>query len=605
MKSLMVLWQVVAEELGDRCCASTIRDIKTVSERSEHEGSSFFTITLPSFGKDFEKSLDQGYVTHDQFKAFAFTGGLPRFLGGFLELIFDRCDGSLLAEPDIEAIFAVRQLTLMFAKILLPCSDARVRKALSGYVEIEQQVRTNDAEMPSFLLDEFSYYASLLWSDVFANVDSDIAYGRLIPKHGPGATAERLRPNGRYAQSEWTERLDRVFPSSDYMIPNYRYSSYLDRVKLLEPGTERPVRVITVPKTLKTPRIIAIEPACMQYTQQGILEALIANLESPSLNGRKNIPSWLLGFSDQDPNRRMAHEGSSTKSLATLDLSEASDRVSNQLVRRLLRRHPHLHEGVDGCRSRSAEVPGHGVIRLAKFASMGSALCFPFEAMVFATVIFVGISRALGRRLTLRDITSFEGTVRVYGDDIIVPTHFARSVVDALELFGFKVNVGKSFWTGSFRESCGREYYAGHDVSIVKVRELLPSQRTDVRAVVSTVSLRNQMYFAGLWKTAAWLDSRLQGVLKYFPTVHPDSPVLGRHTVLGYQTDKQCKHLHRPLVKGYAVVGKPPRDLLDGEMALLKWFLKRGEEPFADKDHLERQGRPKHVDIKLGWHPPY
>jgi len=183
----------------------------------------------------------------------------------------------------------------------------------------------------------------------------------------------------------------------------------------------------------------------------------------------------------------MAREGSHTGSLATLDLKEASDRVSNQLVRRMLENHPWLRAGVDSCRSRRAvvEFPSgrSESIRLGKFASMGSALTFPVEALVFATCAILGIERALGRQLTKKDVHRLRGQVRVYGDDIIVPVEYVHSVNEVLETFGFRVNFGKSYWTGKFRESCGGDYYDGHDVTIVRVRRIFPSSPRNALSV--------------------------------------------------------------------------------------------------------------------------
>jgi len=337
----------------------------------------------------------------------------------------------------------------------------------------------------------------------------------------------------------------------------------------------------------------------MQYMQQAVAEILVSTIEStPWIRS-------LIGFDDQIPNQEMAKIGSLSGKLATLDLSEASDRVSNQLVLAMMQDHPHLSEGVQACRSRKADVPGHGVQRLAKFASMGSALCFPIEAMVFLTTIFMGIERGLSRRLTRKDIKSYLGKVRVYGDDIIVPTDTVHLVVSSLETFGFKVNTGKSFWTGKFRESCGKEYYDGRDVSITKVRRVFPARRGDVREMISLVSLRNQLYFAGLWNTSAYLDKVIGDLLPFYPVVDTTSPVLGRHSFLGYNYSKVCAERHSPLVKGYVVKSVAPHSPVSGEGALLKWFLKRGDEPFADRDHLERQGRSDAVNIKLGWFQPF
>jgi hypothetical protein len=428
-----------------------------------------------------------------------------------------------------------------------------------------------------------------VWGDVLNEMDNLVYNQGLIPKHGNGQTADRLLGNKKFSGISWTHRLESVFKSCDFLIPNHRYSSYLSRIHFAEPEDELPVKVTTVPKTLKTPRIIAMEPTCMMYAQQAVMEVLVESLERSSS---------FVGFTDQTPNQRLALQGSRDGSLATLDLSEASDRVSNQHVLALTRFHPHFSEALQACRSRKADVPGHGILSLSKFASMGSALCFPIEAMVFSTIVFLGIQRELKRRLTRKDLKVLTGQVRVYGDDIIVPVDYVSSVVSELEAFGFRVNAGKSFWTGKFRESCGKEYYAGDDVSIVKVRSLLPTQRKDAKEVVSTVSTRNQFYKAGMWKTAALLDNTIERAIKHFPVVAETSPVVGRHSFLGYQTEKMHPQLHSPLVRGYVVKVRLPENPLDGEPALLKWFLKRGCDPL-DQDHLKRSGRPLAVRIKL------
>jgi len=614
MKSLMCLLREVLADAGTWCRVSTTLDCKTVERRVEEEGLPFLGITLPTFGKDLEKGLDQGYVDRQLFSGFARSKGsgeLPVFLQGFLGLIFDPTSGRLLDEPSVLAIQAVRQITLMWAKMYVAPEDLpegrarrmmhrREAEAIRKYVQCEQEVREYDTLRTEQNIAQFERVGMLLWADVLQQVDEDIYYGRLVPKHGPGATADRLVGNHKYEQAEWTSRLEAVLPSLEHLLPSPSYRKELDRVDYLEPGAERPVKVITVPKTLKTPRIIAVEPACMQYTQQAILESLVGHLE-----GLDNPIRWLIGFQDQEPNRRMALEGSLYGDLATLDLSEASDRVSNQLVRSLVARFPNVGQGLDATRSRKADVPGVGVVRLAKFASMGSALCFPIEAMVFATIICCGIEDALNRQLTKRDLYGLRRRVRVYGDDIIVPADYAVTVVGKLEAFGLQVNTNKSFWTGKFRESCGREYYEGHDVSIVKVRSMLPSRRSDTPELLSTVSLRNQLYKAGYWKSCAFIDALIRDLRIPFPRVGEESPVLGRHSFLGYETQKICPDTHNPLVKGYVVSAKAPPSHLEGPGALVKWYLKRGVDPFEDKDHLERSGRPRTVSTKPRWARAY
>lgn len=599
MKSLMMFYHQLLCETGSWCRISTLRDEQTLSERVKQEGLSFLTITLPRFGKDFLRSLDQGEVDRSLFIGFQWKGGLPRFLGGFLGLVFDRDTGVLLDEPSVEAVRAVIQITLVSEKINLEATPKRQRKAFRDYIKCEQDVREFERAVSLEDLQAFGRVSDVLWRDLFQEIDEYIYFGKILPRHGPGATADRLKGNLKFVQREWPARLEEVFPAREMLIPNdVSFFRELDLVHILEPGAERPVRVIAVPKTQKTPRIIAIEPTAMQYVQQGILERFVEVIE------RNDTLRNLIGFMDQGPNQDLAHEGSLSGKLATLDLSEASDRVSILHVATMLRNHRNLARGVAACRSTKAEVPGHGVITISKFASMGSALCFPFESMVFMTCIFLGISRELNTPVTRKLIKSMIGQVRTYGDDIIVPVRFVHSVVETLELFGFKVNSNKSFWTGKFRESCGKWYFMGEEVTPIRLREFLPAQRTAVPAVVSTVSLRNQLYKAGYWQTVKFLDGLLEGLIP-FPAVMDTSAALGRSSFLGYQTEKWDSSLQRPLVKAMVVKSVLPVSKLDGSAALLKFFLKRGEQPFADVRHLERAGRPRSVDIKARWTCPF
>jgi hypothetical protein len=262
---------------------------------------------------------------------------------------------------------------------------------------------------------------------------------------------------------------------------------------------------------------------------------------------------------------------------------------------------------------------------------MGSALCFPMEAMVFMTIIFMGIEQTLNTSLSRRDVKRYVGAVRVFGDDIIVPVDCVDHVTRLLQTFGFVVNTGKSFWTGRFRESCGKEYYNGHVVSILRVRRVFPTRRELAREIISIVSLRNQLYWAGYWQTCRWLDERIRKVIKHFPTVLSTSPVLGRQSALGFETQRTGEHMQNPLVRGYVVSARPPSDKLDGYAALLKCLLSLEwkslgerrytngtgskpnrsyirhllEETPPDVSHLERAGRPSVVDIKLRWSPPF
>jgi hypothetical protein len=109
----------------------------------------------------------------------------------------------------------------------------------------------------------FDHASSVLWGHDLSVVDNQVYNFEHTPKHGPGSTAERLLGNKKYSAMTWHESLEDWFPSAEFLIPNQGFRERLDRVDFREPGAELPSRLISVPKTLKTPRLISIEPACM------------------------------------------------------------------------------------------------------------------------------------------------------------------------------------------------------------------------------------------------------------------------------------------------------------------------------------------------------
>lgn len=597
----MRLLLCVLEDSSTWCRTSTTRDWLTVTRRVEHEGESFLTISLPTFAQALERGLEQGGLTPDMFPGFHTKKhtSLPAFLSGLTSQVFDPGTGYLLDNPSVDAIFFIRQICLMFKKVLLPCSQRRTDAAYNNFIQCESEVIRDLGELDSEKLSAFHSLARLLWGSVLGNVDRQVVKLELLPRHGPGATAERISGNRKFVIRTWHERLNPFFPADHFIIPNLNWVHELDNVDFREPEAETPVRVITVPKTLKTPRIIAIEPVCMQYAQQSILEPLVASLEEHKLTKGK------LNFSDQTVNQRLAKASSKNGRLATIDLKDASDRVSVKLVELMLESVPSLRDAILACRSTTADVPGHGVQHLAKFASMGSALCFPIEAMVFYTVTLVAITRSLGSRLTPELLFRASRRVRIYGDDIIVPVDYVQTVMSELEAFGLKVNRHKTFYSGKFRESCGVDAYDGVPVTPVYVRRKLPTSRRDAQEIVSAISLRNQLYERGCWRSAQWLTTYMER-LAPLPYVADTSPVHGlKSYTFGYETQRLCRNLHRPLVRGVVTSVRSRQSNLDDFGALLKVFLKRGSQPIHDKRHLERHGRPDSVDIKIRWSQPF
>ena len=597
MKSLVPYVTNMLADARMWCGANTHRDSETIAKRVEHEGLSFLTIGLPSFSSSFLQALERGWIDSTDFPGFRRgKQRFPLFLRGLLCRVFDGRTGLVLDDPDSLAIYWIQQICCAFKKLEADCTLERKEQAYVRFEECENEVREWSTHVEPRLLDDFRLCAATLFGTVLSDIDRKISRLEHVPKHGPGATADKLTANARYWQVEWAERLQPFFPADAFISPNLGESG-LSHVDFIEPGRERPVRVVLVPKTLKTPRVIAIEPAAMQYAQQSILELLVPALE-------KKYPRT-LGFTDQTVNQVRAKEASRSRVHCTFDLSEASDRVSNLLVHMLLCSAPSLHGAVQACRTKRADVRGK-VIDLAKFASMGSALCFPIEAMVFLTVLRMADCKSrrvsAGSRVGLSD---FLRNTSVYGDDLIFPARLAPLSADFLTTFGLKVNQHKSFVKSNFRESCGGDFFNGIPVKPVYYRRIpeMASPRDRRISLVSLVSTRNQLYEAGAWSTATFLDGKIRKLIP-FPNVQDDSPIVGRKSFLGYSVDRYSPTLHRPEVRGLTIAPRSPDDSLDGYGALMKYFLKRGEKP-REEGHLLRYGRPRSVHTKIAWATPY
>jgi hypothetical protein len=372
----------------------------------------------------------------------------------------------------------------------------------------------------------------------------------------------------------------------------------LDAVEFVEPEDEAPVRVVFVPKTLKSPRVIAIEPVCMQYTQQSLLKFLVPLIESGGYTGGR------VNFTNQTVNQLLALRASENGRLATIDLSEASDRVHQELVRRMLRVCPILSNMVFACRSTRAKVPSGEIVTLNKFASMGSALCFPMEALAFFCAIVASRLHKAQLPVTGRNVRECSRLVYVYGDDIIVPADEAPAICDDLVRFGFKINRNKSFWTGKFRESCGMDAYDGVDITPVYCRRTSPANRRSHIELVSWVAMANQFYRKGLWYAAQKVRNAVESLTKVsLPFVGKNSSGLGWVSYSNASTvHRWNRELHRFETKAMTIRPIRYSDPLEGDGALLKCFRLIGSQA-NDLKHLYESVKRRAFTLKPGWVP--
>jgi len=618
------LLQVIYLDACSVCVAdvSDLRDLITIKSRVESEGLSFLTITLPDFCKDFERSLEIGFIDPTSFRSFRKNGSIPAFLQGMIGLLFDRgtgriCDEDNLLSPGFVSslVDSVRQICLTFKKMELNCTPKRVQKALDDFFTIEQSFSL--FEVPEDESQSFLDLSSCLWGPMLDLIDPNI----FLPRHGPGATAERISGNQKFIWQLWHDRLEPHFPFLENAYP-YGMGIFglkeLDLVKFVRPNDEQPVRVTPVPKTLKGPRIIAIEPCCMQYTQQGIRDVLYDVIESSEFTKGHVL------FRDQSVNQDLAILSSKTGRLATIDLSDASDRVPLSLAIRMFDSNPSLKASILACRSTRAELPDGTIIGpLRKFASMGSALCFPIEAMYFYTICVKALLEVQNLPISRKSIFAVTRDIYVYGDDILVPSIYATVVLDHLQKYNCKVNTSKTFWTGKFRESCGVDAYDGRRVTPLYLRRSFPENRRQASEAISLVCLANSFYKKGYWQTCSYLYKRCEQVLGPLPYVSETSPILGRISFLGYRSVvKWNEKIQSFEVRGWKAEPVRRTDELEGYGALQKSLSRLQDlsgpeaeedvpfmqamdryDPWVARDelHLSRSALHRAVTLKRGW----
>lgn len=207
--------------------------------------------------------------------------------------------------------------------------------------------------------------------------------------------------------------------------------------------------LFTVPKSSVIDRVACKEPEVNMYLQRCV-----------GAHIRKRLKRNGIDLNDQTINQRLAKSALSS-GLATIDLSSASDSITTQLVYHLL---PFdWFETLDAIRVQSVNIDGEIHVP-AMFSSMGNGFTFELESL-----IFWALTRSIAKHSRVK------GRISVYGDDIICPSAIGPRLARVFNWFGFRVNPKKSNWSGPIRESCGKHYHRGLDVTPFYLREPIKS----------------------------------------------------------------------------------------------------------------------------------
>jgi len=317
-------------------------DLRKLVRRVAREGQSFITKTLPRLGKSLDRALT-GEVPLD-YAGFISEPGikLPRFLGGLFKQVFAH-DGWVLPTPCVKCIDTIRQIAYLYYKYELPYAQEDEQRVLEKFERTEQEL-SDISQRLSYLASsvdrmplgirhtfEWGKYGGIIakarkrLSRLFQGFDQH----DIVPSHGPGAVSTREK-----LWEKWVFRTISPRIANTYPIDAYFYASLghvcddLEGISNLKID-ESSARVILVPKDSRGPRLISCEPLDFQWVQQGLSRAIVRRVESHPLT------RWNVNFTNQQPNQFGALLGSKYGKYATLDLNEASDRVSVGLVQLL------------------------------------------------------------------------------------------------------------------------------------------------------------------------------------------------------------------------------------------------------------------------------
>jgi len=441
--------------------------LKKVESRLRSEGFGFLTKTLPRLGKALDKALASQTPLSATALGFKPQRGseLPIFMGEFFSRVLHPT-GTVLPDACADSIRVIRDFCYLFYKYELPYSAELEQNVIDKFVKTESDISNlsglfesltqaallRNADRPIRLKPNMAPVdvvreARILLYKVFQDFD----FRDIVPSHGPGAVATRQQLWSKYEWTNVSSRIRQKYPLDEYFYTSLTHVAdsipSLNQVK----DEDLPARVILVPKDSRGPRLISCEPVDYQWIQQGIMRRLVQHIEELELT------KFNVFFTNQQPNQFGALLGSRTGRYVTLDLNEASDRVSVGLVRLLFP--PHVCEYLECCRSSATVLPNGKVIPLQKFAPMGSALCFPILALTVWAILTAAAPDADTRE-----------SILVYGDDVIAPSAYAVNAIEQLETFGLKVNRDKSCTAGFFRESCGTDAFKGASVTPVRLR---------------------------------------------------------------------------------------------------------------------------------------
>jgi hypothetical protein len=318
-------------------------------------------------------------------------------------------------------------------------------------------------------------------------------YNFLYPKGRPlvssfGQIFDQSRPGpGASIGARGTDFYTKLFSSPLTATKDFLYDIYVNNLLDTGPwgdaesfrasmfGSVKVVagnRLSFVPKNVSISRTICTEPNLNMFFQLGLGAILERRLRQSTKIDLSVQPEWnrelaKLGSLDFKENSSASLDG-----LTTIDLSSASDSMSLKMLKEVL---PNAFYGwLTLLRSPSSTLPNGSELKLSMVSTMGNGFTFPLQTMLFSCAVLA--AARFRYRVERFNEKGRAGTFGVFGDDIICGKSIAADVCHLLGILGFRVNSEKSFLEGPFRESCGYDYFNGHNVRGVYCKTLQTTQ---------------------------------------------------------------------------------------------------------------------------------
>lgn len=438
--------------------------------------------------RDFDP--DMGPMTFKRYKRWLVARGEGNSVFHLLSSLFYR----LWMDPNVFSW--LNTICQFWTRLTLKDLEWLETDMVNSYKESEASMKTWYYPMP--IMD--------LLADIIGEWFNDFDTCGCLPRFSNGATREVKRGAGTLQKVKRAKPMRFRQMAAQHLLG--LTGDRLVRGGDLFPLEEEYVVWASVPKSVDKRRGISFEDTSTQYLQIAAFDAMDRHLQ--------RHPEIRVNLHDQSLSQKLLLQRGRVWS--TVDCSNASDTVTLTLVNHIFSKCPVLRDLVLFLRTPNVLLPDGTMLTMEKCFPMGSALCFPVESIVFASVA----------RLACTLVGIPLDSYRVYGDDTVIDSRAYLMFIRLLQLLNFTVNEDKSFgpWH-SFVEACGIEVWLGRDVTpcrlprgfdIVELRKGRSPQQ-----LLAAIELINRLGEYGLRQPRRYLLKELLAIYRDIPfSVHPE-----------------------------------------------------------------------------------